>query len=433
MKKIYLAVSGVLTVASSLTAQTACSTGRYANDVYTNITTTSAIPYGSNTTWSGSAQTLTLDFHEPAGDTCTARPLIIWAHGGSFVGGASTDPDVDTLSNRFARKGFACASINYRIGFYPFDSAHAVIAVVRAVQDMKAAIRFFYKDRKNSNTYKIDTNNIFIGGSSAGAIAALHVAYLDRPCEIQPYVNSTTLNSMGGLSGNSGNPGYSERVKGVINLCGALAIYGWLEAGNLPFCSMHGTIDATVKYNRGIVNPGTPLMYLDGSRMLYAQAVALGVQNKFYTWLGADHVPYVQGGTAATQAAYMDTTVNFVRDYLIDRLGCTNPALQPPNAPAQTATLYPYTPCLVDIRTISNSLALEIYPNPSNDKIHVVFENPNEKHSVQITDISGRVVRTYSCNQAELAIEKENLNTGMYLLKVSDTQGQSSLQKIIFY
>ncbi len=421
----------VLAAKSAITAQNACSTGRYASDVYTTLTTTSGITYGSNTKYSGGVQTLTLDFYQPAADTSQARPLIIWAHGGSFIGGTSTDADVVSLSQHFAKKGYACASINYRVGFFPFDSANAVPAVVRAVQDMKAAIRFFYKDRKTTNTYKIDTNNIFIGGSSAGAITALHTQYLDRQCEVLPYVTQTKLNSLGGLDGASGNAGYSQKVNGVINLCGALAVYGWFEAGNLPLCSMHGTADATVKYNRGIVNPGTPLMYLDGSRMIFEQSLALGVSNPFYTWLGAPHVPYA--GSSAAQLAYMDTTVNFIRDYLISRMACTNPALQPPNAPAQTATLYSYTPCLIGIKSISNNLLLEIYPNPSNDKIKVVFENGTVNHSIQITDVSGRIVRSFSSNQSEIIIEKGDLNTGMYLLKVSNVQGQSSLQKIMFF
>ena len=432
MKKIYLSILSLLTVTSVVTAQTRCNNGRYSTDVYSNITTTSGIVYGQNTTYSGASFTLTLDFYEPASDTSSARPLIIWAHGGSFVGGTSTDADVVSLSQHFAKKGFICASINYRTGFFPFDSANAVPAVVRAVQDMKAAVRFFYKDKHTANTYKVDTNNIFIGGSSAGAITALHTAYLDRNCEILPYVNQTKLNTLGGLSGTSGNAGYSEKVNGVINLCGALAVYGWLEAGNMPFCSMHGTADATVLYNRGIVNPGVALMYLDGSRMLKEQANALSLTNPFYTWLGAPHVPYA--GSGAAQLAYMDTTVNFVRDYLIGRLACTDAALQLPNSPAQTATLYAYTPCLVGIKTINNAISLEVYPNPSNDKIKVTFENSAAAYSIQITDISGRIVRSYNTNnQSEINIEKGDLNTGMYLMKVSNTEGQSSLQKIMFY
>ena len=258
-------------------SQTPCSTGRYASNVYTTINTTSNITYGQNSSWTGSNTTLKLDFYEPAADTAAVRPLIIWVHGGSFIGGSKLDIDVATWAQEFTKKGYVCASIDYRLGFFPIDSANAVKAVVRAVQDLKGAIRFFYKDRATTNTYKVDTNHIFIGGSSAGAITALHVAYLNDACEISDFLSASTIASLGGLEGTSGNPGYSTNVHAVLNGCGALARYSWLESGDVPLCSMHGTNDGTVKYNRGIVNPGTPLMYLDGSRMLHERACAVGV------------------------------------------------------------------------------------------------------------------------------------------------------------
>jgi len=59
-----------------------------------------------------------MDIYQPTGDIETARPLIIWAHGGSFQSGTSADADVVALSQAFAKKGFVCASINYRLGFF---------------------------------------------------------------------------------------------------------------------------------------------------------------------------------------------------------------------------------------------------------------------------------------------------------------------------
>jgi poly(3-hydroxybutyrate) depolymerase len=419
-----------------------CTNGRYASDVFPNVTTTSGIAYGANTSYVGANTVLTLDFYEPTGDTETARPLIIFAHGGSFIGGSSTDIDVASLCDHFAKKGYACASINYRLGFFPFDSVNAVKAVSRAVQDMKASIRFFYKDSKEgTNTFKIDTNNIFIGGSSAGAITALHTAYLDKTCELNAYLTPAAVATLGGIEGNSGNPCYSTKVNGVINLCGALAIYGWLEAGDLPVCSMHGTNDATVKYNRGIVNPGVPLIYLDGSRMVHEQAQAIGVQSNFYTWLGAPHVPYA--GTSATALAYMDTTVNFIRDYLVGRLGCTETALQAPNAPAQTANLYGYTGCTANVPSVfcaqagidevTNDLTHSVYPNPADNYMTIVFADANETHTVQLLDLSGRVMKSIQTSNAEYTIEKGDLNAGNYILKVSNNAGQVSIQHVMFY
>ncbi len=441
MKKIYLSVAAALVISSAASAQ--CS-GRYASSVYSTYSVTTGIPYGSNITYTGATQTLTLDFYQPSADTAHVRPLIIWAHGGSYVGGTSADQDVTTLSEQFALKGYACASINYRLGVSNFDSTDLIPAVIRSVQDMKAAIRFFYKDRATgTNTYKIDTNHIFIGGASAGSLTALHTAYLDSACKILPYITQTNLTALGGLDGTTGSPGYSQRVNGVIDLCGALGVYAWLSAGAVPLCSMHGTADAVVPYSRGIVNPGLPIMYADGSRMLYKRAQCLGIQDNFYTWLGAPHVPF--DGTTTAEVAYMDTTINFVRDYLLQRLNITCPPLQPANAPYGTTALYTYTSscapntvytdCAVSgIKNISaNNLLQEVYPNPSTSNVNVVFSNISDTHFIELTDISGRVLKSATSTQAVYTVEKSNLNAGVYFLKVSNTQGEASIQKIIFY
>lgn len=417
-------------------AQDPCATGRYASDVFSTVTTTSNITYGQNTSFSNANTTLKLDFYEPTGDTATVRPLIVWVHGGSFLGGSKTDADMVALSTAFAKKGYICASIDYRTGFFPIDSANSVKAVVRAVQDLRASIRFFYRDRKEGfNQFKVDTNNIFIGGSSAGAITCLHLAYLDRSCEINGYVPNAALTALGGLEGNSGHPCYSSNVHGVINLCGALAQYGWLEAGNLPICSMHGTTDGTVKYNRGVVNPGVPLMYLDGSRMIHEQALAVGVQSNFYTFYGAGHVPYL--GTSPTAVAFMDTTINFVRDYLVERLGCSNAALQPANAPAQTATLYPFTICTGDnpISFCNGSGIVElkdsgvtVYPNPTSEKL--IIRSAQQITELELINLSGISVWRYPCNQKEVEIVNSIVSSGIYLLRITHQDGSMQTVRV---
>lgn len=425
-----------LILSSAAFAQTPCQSGRYAGDVYSNVTVSSNIVYGSNTSFSGSTTSLNLDFYEPAADTSVARPLIIWAHGGSFLGGSKTDADVQELSNRFAKKGYVCASINYRTGFFPIDSANAIKAVLRATQDLKASIRFFYKDRATTNTYKIDTNRIFIGGSSAGALMALHVAYLDQECEISDYINSTNLAALGGLEGASGNPGYSTNVIGVINLCGALGRYSWLEAGDVPLVSLHGTNDGTVKYNRAIVNPGVPLMYLDGSRMLIERSCALNHPHKLYTFYGAPHVPYA--GTGATQVAYMDTTANFVRDFLIQRLGCTDMDLQAANAPAETANLYAINYCdgsPVDEVCLPLGLAendkeneMTLYPNPASSQVTIHYESEGLK-TISVIDLSGRIVMNSEMNGSGDVLSVRDLKKGTYFVRVLDESNQKSIVK----
>ena len=422
MKKITLFLGLLLTGAAF--SQSPCATGRYASDVFATYTTTSDVTFGQNTSWNGAATVLKLDVYQPTGDTEMNRPLILLVHGGSFIGGSKTDGDVVTMCQKFAKKGYVTASIDYRLGFFPFDSANAVKAVVRATQDLRAAIRFFYKDKQTTNTYKIDTNHIFIGGSSAGAITALHVAYLDQECEISDYLSASVITTLGGLEGTSGNPGYSSKVHAVLNGCGALARYSWLEAGDVPVASVHGTNDGTVKYNRGIVNPGTPLMYLDGSRMVHERACAVGVENQFYTFPGAPHVPY------AGNAAYMDTTVNFFRDFLIKQLGCTDNMLQPENARMESAFLYPLSYCdgspVNEVCPTSgitelNTQNLLIYPNPATSELTLSFLD-NERHTIIIKDMMGRIVFQNLEITSSTKINLSFLKSGNYLVVADNAQ-----------
>jgi hypothetical protein len=277
----------------------------------------------------------------------------------------------------------------------------------------------------------VDTNHIFIGGSSAGAITALHVAYLDDPCEISGYLNASAIQTLGGLEGNSGNPGYSTKVHAVINGCGALARYSWLEAGDIPLCSFHGTADGTVKYNRGVVNPGTPLMYLDGSRMLHERACAVGVENQFYTFPGAPHVPYL------SNAAYMDTSIRFVRDFLVNQMGCNETVLQPANNPMQTATLYAINYCdgspVNEVCSTSGlpeeSTEVQLYPNPSNGIIHIAVEGAKIEQII-VYDLQGKIHHTL-VKSTQNNLDFTDLQNGTYIVHIQLVNGDQQMKTLI--
>lgn len=405
-------------------AQTPCDGGRYSSDVFTNVTVTSNVTYGQNTDFIGSNTTLTMDIYEPTGDTLTERPLIVWAHGGSFIGGSKTDSDMTTLCNAFAKKGYVCASINYRVGMWPVDSTNAIKALLRSVQDMKAAVRFFYMDRATTDSYMIDTTQIYVGGSSAGAIMSLHYAYLDKECEAEEYLSLSALNSMGGLEGTSGNPGYSTDVQGVINLCGAVARYGYLEPGDIPFCSLHGNNDGTVPYNHGSANvSGIDVLTLDGSRMLDSQADIVGVNHNFFTYYNAGHVPYVGNG------ASMDTTINFVRDFLIQNMGCTDAALQPENTPLETTNLYQLNYCGLDVA--EQDFEYSVYPVPSQGTVTISWPSTENVSQIIISDLNGKILQRTSTesNQSELTIE--NLTSGVYIVNVELYNGSKGISRIL--
>ena len=311
MKKLFTISALMLLTATLASAQ--CNY-RYQQEVFSNVTITSDVVFGSSITNTGATMILKMDVYEPTGDTLAQRPILMLAHGGSFLGGTKLDADVVALCNSFAKRGYVCCSYEYRLGISGIpNQSTATDAVYRAVQDGKAAVRFFRMDASTVNAFKVDTNQIFLGGSSAGAFIALHLAYLDQPSELPTSVDTVAL---GGMEGNSGNPGYSSKVKAIVNLCGALGDKLWIVPGDIPVCSMHGTQDQTVPYNTamlymlGII----PIMEVDGSSSIHPYALSQGVDSWYYQWEGADHVPYL------SDQNYMDTTVAFVSDFLYHHL-----------------------------------------------------------------------------------------------------------------
>ena len=428
MKKIYLSVLTVAFVFASAKAQNYCAGGRFIQEVFSAYNLTSDIVYGSNNSFNGAATTLKLDFYEPQGDPMTKRPLVVFAHGGSFIGGDKAQADTKPICEKLAKRGYTVASINYRVGMFPFDQTNATKAVLRAVQDMKASVRFFWKDARTANVYKIDTNFIFVGGSSAGAFMGLHYANLNKIYELAGIIDSATVVSMGGLQGNSGNPGYPTRVKGVINLCGALGKKQWMESGDVPTVSMHGTNDGTVPYGTATIYvSGFPIMVVDGSKSVKDRAQAVGVDNPFYTWYGAGHVPY------ASNAAFLDTTIAFVSNFLYKQLGCTLATECPmPNSIYDPAS----TPCALfqftSVKNFNSAETFSIMPNPAKESISINFANQANRTLI-VNDVSGRLLRKQSLMSSSYIMERDGLSSGIYFITIqNNSEGTLSTHKIIF-
>nr|WP_262898848.1 alpha/beta hydrolase [Hymenobacter sp. ISL-91] len=286
----------------------------------------------------GQTQPLYLDFYEPSGDTVRRRPLVLLAHEGAFVTGTRDDVVMTELCTRLARLGYTAASIDYRLLFFPFDSVGIGRAAIRATQDMRAAVRFFRHDAATARKFKVDARYIFVGGSSAGAFMALQTAYLDKAAEVPAYLN---LAALGGLEGSGGHAGYSSRPRGVINLCGALARAEWLQTGDVPLLSIHGTRDGIVPYGRGLIGGPLPAQVVAGSAVLRRRAQAVGVPNVLRPLRGAGHVPY------SFEPTYIDSVFVPMRDFLRPLLGTGAPgpllaaALNPRRTAVATAALLP--------------------------------------------------------------------------------------------
>ena len=99
--------------------------------------------------------------------TQTPRPLILYIHGGGWIGGHTRHggaiSDFPALLASLASEGFVVASLEYRLAEeapYPAQ-----------LQDARAAVRFL---KANAARYGIDPNRVIVWGASAGGhIAAL--------------------------------------------------------------------------------------------------------------------------------------------------------------------------------------------------------------------------------------------------------------------
>jgi len=244
--------------------------------------------YGSATTQGGVTEDLVMDIYSPRNNNSTERPLLILAHGGGFLGGDKIS--MSDLATYFASSGYVVASLKYRLVDVEETPDVMRRGVIDAMHDMRASIRFFRKDLSSSNVYRIDDENIFAGGYSAGAFMGLHAAYVGTEIEIQEIGGQNLLsyvNANGGLEGNSGNPGYSSRFRGVISLSGALSHANLIDSGEPILFSFHGTADSIVPYLNG-ESDGSGVA-TDGPGIYHPVAEAAAITNLLITIQNGEH------------------------------------------------------------------------------------------------------------------------------------------------
>ena len=415
MKKALLTLLSPFAL-TSLFAQTYCGTSRFDTEMFPSVTTTSNVVYGWNTNVNNGTDTLKMDIYQPSGDVAPMRPLIIFAHGGSFIGGSKTDADEVTLATRFAKRGYVTASINYRLGMgFPINQANAQKAVWRATQDMKAAVRFFRKDASTTNTYKIDPSFVFVGGYSAGAFMAVNYAYMDQPAEIPIAIDTTIL---GGMEGNSGNPGYSTAINAVLNFAGAVGDTAWMHAGDEPMVTAQGDVDGTVPYCTAMIYvSGFPIMVVSGGGTMHIRCFNQGIENPIHTYYGQDH-------PADVSSANMDTTIGIASDFVYKHLGCT---------PSGNPQVYINNQTCVSGATgianaTMNSENISVYPNPSSGEF--IVNGLPLTGEIKIYNMFGQKVFESRINNNQEAINF-NSASGIYSLKIISEGKETYTTKLV--
>jgi dienelactone hydrolase len=385
------------------------------------VTIDSNIVYGTDTLYNLQTTDLKMHIYSPVGDQNTNRPVVIWLYGGAWVAGAKED--MANWCMRFAKRGYVAVTIQYRLGFFndvlvpyigniprPYGPEEPMRAAYRAQQDLKGAIRFI-KGKKD--IYKIDTSMIFIGGQSAGAITSLSAAFMNeqsqKPKECKSISNYTNAlqgynikrPDLGPVEGQLNMNGCGTKVKGVINMFGAIFDTSWIKTANdIAVFSYHQSID----YNTEdiVVSSYTKTFFwslslnypwASGSRIIQQRLNSLGYDS-------CHAFTYIYPGI--THGLHDEASVDIGIALLMNNLVCTNPC-------------YPLGILKNEIKSY-----IHIFPNPVENDLYIQ-SNINNIQNIYIYDLTGKCMSNYSyscCSNYNINISTHGLAKGIYIVKI---------------
>ena len=384
---------------------------RYAEPVFDEVNIETGIPFSSAIKEGDtSPTTLYLDFYEPQGDTLSERPLVITVFGGAFVAGSRDYADMVEYCTRLAKHGYAAASIDYRlISIWNLNSTALIRDAYMAAQDISSAIRFF---KYHCAEYRIDTEQVFLLGNSAGSIAIYCELFMDedeRPVETFEDPDLGPMHS----SGFDEYAGFSPTVAGAIPQWGGVMDLDVIdEEEYVPMCMLHGTDDTNVPYDSGYcyngMLPGV-MPYMYGSHPIAGRLNEIGITDyEFHSFEGEGHAFYFIPVVYTLIEEKFDTCFSIARDFLYQHL------IFPTSIPE------------------TEELKIQVYPNPAIDLLTIRFGKavPCKPLKVTIIDVTGRVVFAEAVSASELRLNVSRWPSGVYFMQM-EREGQRFGRKIL--
>ena len=392
--------------------QSACGGGRYHSEIFDVDPVVETVTFGENTTFGGTLKQLKMDVYQPKDDTADKRAAVVFGFGGGFIAGDRSQ--VKPFCEDFARRGYVAAAIDYRLYDDLLnlpDSFDIMDVVMKAVGDMKAAVRHLRKDAATDNNFRIDPDYILAGGVSAGAVTAMHVACVDSTDNLAPFILDA-INNNGGLEGDTGdneNMQYSSEVLGAISIMGGLFRKSVIDVNDPPVFSMHGTDDGTVPFMEGkaLVQLG-PIIFINqtmhGSGALHPVMDALGIANQLLEVPGGGHGDFLNDQTWTDQLA------------------------------AQS-NLFMHNNVLCPGVSTTSDIVLEnfgVYPNPAHSYLTVQWESNDGSATVTFTNTIGQiVVQQQITNGSTLDISA--IQSGIYFVRIEDGNGKTGVEKVVIW
>lgn len=221
-----------------------------------------------------------VDIYAPS--TKGPHPLILYIHGGGWVGGHTRHSgalaNFPAVLASLASEGFVVASLEYRLsGEAKFPAQ---------VQDAKASLRFL---RDNAAKYRIDPTRIGIWGGSAGGHLTALTALSCKDTSLDPAANNDACPTAAvtwygvydfaalAATRENGVDGSAERLLGCTARCSAetyapASPVTYIDAKDPPFLLIHGTEDKVVPVEQSRIGEakmraaGIPVetMYIEG-------------------------------------------------------------------------------------------------------------------------------------------------------------------------
>ncbi|MCO5233630.1 MAG: carboxylesterase family protein [Chitinophagales bacterium] len=394
---------------------------RYKEIIFPTYTKYSDIQYGTNLNNLGEQQDLYLDIFTPPSDwdSITHRPIVLLMHGGAYVAGSKNSETIQFLCKELALRGYVAVAVQYRLEKTNIDGIEPILqfadkvnwykAIIRSMQDIKGAIKFLKSTVAENNPYGLDTNNITLYGSSAGAIGVIHTAYLDANDEVN--LNwGRAISELGGLEGNTNASPFSSlnTVRNIIVDSGALADLNWIgDKNDIDVLGLHHDKD-----------PSVP----SGNGCFYTAACHLGRFDGLKRY-----GPYLENIGARIEKVFVSGVGHPVDD--LDR----NFALE------KTVHFLYASQCKYDttIFNVPTSIkynkltgTLNIFPNPSQQsfQINTSFSSPAV---LQIFALNGQLLYEQNYYYNSTKDIQHNLNNGLYLITLKDSNHQLFTAKLI--
>ncbi|MEO1627231.1 MAG: T9SS type A sorting domain-containing protein [Bacteroidota bacterium] len=407
-----------LLLSNLLSAQLCTSDNRFTEQEYfsdNQIDSRLNVRYGTAVDWLGNSVDLRMDVYFPKfnADPLDRRPFVLLIHGGGFKGG--TKEAMTNYCLQFAKRGFVAATISYRLGWDQNDRGDQIYASYRAQQDANAALRFI---ARFANRARIDTDWLFIGGSSAGSVTSLNTIYMTQQDWETSVPGITAL--LGPLNSSGNNFNTTFELQGVFNNWGLTLDNGISPSEMVPSIAFHGVLDGVTPIGTGPSFPGGPIN--SGSGTIHNYLLSNNVCSELTVDSLGRHGIY-RGNAGETfrvsRAACFFKSVfcdNCTSNYFTDSI------------PADCATTAPLTLNL-DIKA-AHPLPLRIFPNPADKVLNI--SGDLSVYDIELINTAGQIVRRIEHGSASTVMAVEDLTPGLYLLRLVNVLDQSiEVEKVL--